>query len=120
MGALQNLEKGDFYDALKDIENSLSNVFTSDLIPALKTFINQFASDFGAKVLSDAAVLAPEVVSGTVGIVAAGTQLLQQAASQAGSIATQDAVTVALNALRVQVTALTPPNSVSATPPGSV
>lgn len=111
MGALQNIEKGDFEAALNDIETSLGKLFNSDVLPALKTFINQFASELGAQLLSDAATVAPTltVLGGTVSITDAATQLL----AKAGAQATSDATNLALNALRVQVTALAPVQAAS-------
>lgn len=104
----------------KEAVSGIASIFSHDVEPAIEAFVSQFITDFGKKVLADAEALAPQVASGQVSIVEAGTQLLAQAAAQAGGIAANDAVTVALNALRVQITALNPPNTVSkagATPP---
>jgi hypothetical protein len=105
MSALVNLEQGNIEGAILDIETSLKNLFTNDIVPALKTFISQFASEFGSQLLADAATAAPGILAGTTSIETAAASLL----SQAGVQATSDATTLALNALRVQVTAAAPP-----------
>ena len=75
---------------------------------AVETFVEQFASDFGSQALTQAATLAPSVIS--------GSQTIQEAAATLGTQVTADAITdaekdgtVALNALRVQITALNAP-----------
>lgn len=103
MGALQNLEKSQFDAALNDIETSLKAVFTDDVVPALKLFINTFATEFGSQALSLAGTAVASAVSGTS---------IQSIATTVGTQITADAVTDAekagdtvLNAVRVQLTA---------------
>lgn len=107
MGALQNLEKGNISGALHDIANWLEGGI-ADLesqFPIIGQFLQQFASDFGQKVLADAEALAPSVIAGTTTITAAAEQLVAQAGAQAASIASTDATNTALNALRLYVSA---------------
>jgi hypothetical protein len=118
-GALNKLLAGDVSGALHDVETSLGNLFSDDLVPALKTFISQFSTPFGAQALAAAGAAAASVISGTTTIQAAGTALV----AQIGTDALQDgenAATVALNALRVQITASSPSSSAAtSTPPAS-
>jgi len=115
MGALQNLEKGDVVDALRDaadwVENRVEGLESK--FPVLGQFVQQFASDFGQKLLTDAEAVAPAVVAGTTSITSAASTLFTEAEAQAASLSVSDATTLALNALRVHVTALTS----SAAPP---
>lgn len=83
-------------------------VSTAETVVA--NFVAQFASDFGAQMLNGAETLAPKVLSGELTIQAAGTQLLATATTDAVTDAEKDG-TVALNALRVQITAQTSPAS---------
>lgn len=103
-GALNHLLAGDVGTALHDIEVSIGNLFKDDVVPVLKVFITQFVSDFGAQALTAAAPLALQVISGSITIQAAGAQLGTQLATSAVTDAEKDG-TVALNALRVQITA---------------
>jgi hypothetical protein len=106
-GAINKLLTGNVSGALHDIETSLGNLFSDDLVPALKTFVSQFATPFGSQVLAAAETEAASVISGSTTMEAAGTALV----SQVGTDALQDgenAATVALNALRVQITAASP------------
>ena len=106
-GALNKLLAGDISGALNDIEVSLGNLFHDDIVPALKTFIGQFASDFGSQALSQAAALAPAVIAGTTSIQDAAVTLGGQLTVDAVTDAEKDG-TVALNAMRVQITAQSP------------
>jgi len=111
-GTINKLESGDVGGALHDIATWVSNRVhgLESQFPALGTFVSQFSSDFGKQVLADAEALAPTVIAGTTTIQAAAEQLVTQAAGQAASIASTDATTIALNALRVQITGLQAPN----------
>jgi hypothetical protein len=100
--------------AMRDIGTSLKGLFTDDVIPALKLFIQQFASDFGSQALSQAAALAPAVLSGQTTIQSAAGTLAGQITADAVTDAEKDG-TVALNALRVQITAQAP-NATSSAP----
>lgn len=108
MSFFGELKQGDISGAFRKLfgiaENEVSSL--EKQFPALGTFVTQFGSDFGQKILADAEALAPAVLAGTTSITAAATQLISQVATQAASIASADATTVALNALRVHVTAL--------------
>ena len=103
-GALNHLLHGDVGTAIHDIEVSIGNIFKDDVVPALKAFIEQFLSDFGNQALSVGATLAPKVISGEISMQDAGAQIASQLASIAVTTAEKDG-TVALNALRVQITA---------------
>jgi hypothetical protein len=73
---------------------------------ALETFTDQFLSDFGSQALSQAAALAPAVIAGTTSIQDAAATLGGQITADALTDAEKDG-TVALNALRVNITAQT-------------
>lgn len=103
MGALQNLEKGQFGAALNDIETSVKAVFTDEVAPALTMFINTFASDFGAQALALAAGAVGQLIGGT-SIQAVAASITPQITAAAITDAEKDG-TVVLNALRVQLTA---------------
>lgn len=107
-GALNKFEAGDISGGFHDLGVWLENRFTGleKQFPVLGQFVGQFASDFGKQVLSDAEALAPAVLAGTTKIQDAAAQLITQAAPQAVNIASADATQIALNALRVHVTAL--------------
>lgn len=77
--------------------------------PILGTFVSQFATDFGKKVLADAEALAPAVSAGTLSITSAAAQLVAQAITEAVDIAEHDATQIALNALRMYVSAPSQP-----------
>ena len=77
-GAINKFLIGEWSAGAHDIETSLGNVFSNDLIPALKAFIQQFATDFGSKALAQAAPLAAQVIAGSLTIQQAGTQLVAQ------------------------------------------
>lgn len=112
-GAINKFLNGEWSAGAHDIETSLGNVFSNDLIPALKAFIQQFASDFGSKALAQAAPLAAQVIAGSLTIQQAGTQLVAQVGTDAVQ-AGEDAGQVALNALRVNLTSQA---AASASPP---
>lgn len=103
MGALQNLEKGEFEAALNDIETSLKNLFTDEVVPALRTFIHTFASDFGSQALSIAATAVGQAIAGT-SIQDIAASVLPQITAAAITDAEKSGETV-LNAVRVQLTA---------------
>lgn len=119
MSFFGEIKQGDIVGAFKKILGFAENAVTSleAQFPALGTFVQQFGSDFGQKVLADAEALAPAVIAGTTTITVAAAQLVAQAASQAKSLAISDATTIALNALRVQVTAASPVALTVATTP---
>lgn len=103
-GALNHLLAGDFGTAVHDVEVSIGNLFHDSVVPALKVFITQFVSDFGSQALSAAAPLALQVIAGSITMTEAGTQLAEQLGPLAITDAEKDG-TVALNAIRVQITA---------------
>jgi len=114
MGALQNIEKGQFGAALNDIETSIKNLFTQDIAPALTAFVNQFASDFGSQALALAATSVGQVIAGTPIQTVAAT-ILPQITADAITDGEKDG-TVVLNALRVQLTAASSSAAVTGTP----
>lgn len=103
-GALNHLLHGEVGTAVHDVVVSTENFFTTTIDPALLAFIKQFASDFGSQALTAAAPLALQVIAGTTTIQAAGATLATQLSADALTDAEKDG-TVALNALRVQITA---------------
>lgn len=114
--------KGEEYlvNLAKQAASGIASIFVKDVEPAIEAFIHQFTTDFGQRILVDAEALASSVQDGSVSILEAASTLVAQAASQAGGIAAKDAVTVALNAIRVHLTNINPPDTVSkvgATPP---
>lgn len=112
MSLIGQLRAGDFGGALHKIEDGIGEFFTS-APNVIETFIKQFASDFGLDMLSKAEALAPQVLSGTLTIQAAGATLLAQASAVAITDAEKDG-TVALNALRVQIEAAKSTNAPTA------
>lgn len=107
--------KGEEYlvNLAKQAASGIASVFVKDVEPALEAFIHQFTTDFGALALQEAAALAPAVKANPSSILTVGADLVSKLASKAGGIAAQDALTVALNALRVHVTAINPPATAS-------
>lgn len=107
MNILKELEQGNVSAVLHKLASLVETGVTDveNQFPIIGQFISQFATDFGKKVLADAEALAPAVISGQTSIVAAAEQLVVQAAPQAASIAAADASNVALNALRLYVSA---------------
>lgn len=100
-------------EPLSDFTSKVSSLLRPDVSAgetAVANFVAQFASDFGAQMLNGAETLAPQVLSGQLTIQAAGTQLMATATTDAVTDAEKDG-TVALNALRVQITAKTAPAS---------
>lgn len=76
------------------------------VVPALETFCQQFLTAFGAQALSLAETEAPSVLSGSKTIQQAAADIAPQITADATTDA-EKAGTVALNAVRVQLTALT-------------
>lgn len=116
----QNVVEGkepaiDLLNKIKELGGELIN----DGETVLETFAEQFASDFGTQALSQAETLAPTVIDGTQTIQQAATTLLGQVTADAVTDAEKDG-TVALNALRVQITAQTTSSQVAADPKPSV
>lgn len=102
-GALNHALHGEFGTALNDIETSLGKLFKDDVVPALKTFIEMFASDFGSQALSIAATAVGQVATGT-DIKTIAATVTAQITAAAITDAEKDGTTV-LNAVRVQLTA---------------
>ena len=98
-------------DVLKKVEQ-LGGEVIADGETALEAFTDQFLSDFGSQALAQAAALAPGVIAGTTSIQAAAATLGGQITADAITDAEKDG-TVALNALRVQITAQTAAPSVA-------
>lgn len=103
-GAINHLEHGEVGTAINDIETSVRKFFVDDVSPVLTTFLKQFLSDFGSQALSQAAALAPGIISGATTIQEAAVTLVGQVTADAATDAEKDG-TVALNALRVQIEA---------------
>ena len=100
-------------EPLSDFTSKVSSLLTPAVNSAEKVianFVAQFASDFGAQMLTSAETLAPKVISGELTIQDAGKQLMATATTDAITDAEKDG-TVALNALRVQITAQVAPAS---------
>ena len=99
-------------DLVSKVESLVGNAFGGSVKVVenvLETFGEQFVTDFGSEMLTKAEALAPAVITGTTSIKDAGAQLMADATTAAITDAEKDG-TVALNALRVQITAqLTPP-----------
>ena len=74
-------------------------------VPALAAFAKQFMSDFGSQALALAEPEAAAVLAGTKTMQQAGADILPQITADAETDAEKDG-TVALNAVRVQLTAL--------------
>lgn len=110
MGAIQNLEKGQLGAALNDIVSWVEGGVAAleSQFPIIGQFLTQFTSDLGQKVLSDAEALAPSVIAGTTSFTAAAATLANQAVMAGLATAESDAAAVAMNALRLYVSAPVP------------
>jgi hypothetical protein len=110
MGALQNLEKGNVIAALNDIVTSIKSEFTSieSEFPELGTFISQFDTDFGKAALTAGKAFVADIKAGTVPLLTAAEQLVEQVGVDAFNIAKTDALAIAGNALGVLVRAPAP------------
>lgn len=92
----------DVWSDIQKGESQLGQV----VVPALEKFTEQFLSDFGSQALTEAEKVAPSVLDGTQSIQDAATSILPLITADAVTDAEKDG-TVALNAVRVQLTALT-------------
>lgn len=84
-------------------EEALQRFFSNDLVPVLKTFIEQFASELGTAALNAGASFAAEVIAGK-STKDAGQELLNHLQTKGINILTHDALDIAMNAIRVHVT----------------
>lgn len=82
----------------------VENFFSKDVDPLLVTFFTQFLTDFGKAALKDAAQFVEALMDSSTDIKTAGNTLLGQLKDQGITTAEQDAGTVVMNALRVQLT----------------
>ena len=107
MSFFKEIEAGDFSGAFRKVASWVESDVAAlqGQFPVIGQFLTQFTSDFGKKVLADAEALAPGVIAGTSSITSAAATLVSQAATAGLSIAESDATQVALNALRVYVSA---------------
>jgi hypothetical protein len=76
------------------IWDDIKGFFIADVEPTLKAFLTQFDSEEGRMILSEAIAVAPALISGNFGTVAA--QVLKDVISKSEAIAAQD-VAVTLN-----------------------
>lgn len=91
-------------DVLADMEKGEAQV-GAVVVPNLEKFVEQFFTDFGAQALALAEGEAPAVLSGSKTIQQAAADITPQITADATQDAEKDG-TVALNAVRVQLTAL--------------
>lgn len=91
-------------DVWADIKKGFSQL-GQVVVPALETFVDQFLTDFGSQALALAEPEAQKIISGEKTIEQAAADLIPQIAAVAVTTAEKDG-TVALNALRVHLTAL--------------
>lgn len=107
MNILTELEQGNVSAVVSKIVSVIKGEVSSleSQFPILGQFLSQFESDFGQKILADAEALAPAILAGTSTIGAAASQLISQAGPLAASVAANDATNIALNALRMYVSA---------------
>lgn len=102
-------------DVWADIKKGITQV-GQVVVPALETFVDQFLTDFGSQALTLAEGVAPKVLSGEMSIQEAAASIVPGITADAVTDAEKDG-TVALNAVRVQITALNSAPAASVAPP---
>ena len=101
MSLIGLIKQGDWQGAARKIES----IFVQDVVDPVEVFAEQFLTDFGKFALQEASTYVPQLLSGATTIPVAGAQILADSEKEAVSIAEKDALAVAQNALRVQLTA---------------
>ena len=101
------IKSGDVAGAVKKVVALIEGEVTAleTEFPIIGTFLTQFESDFGKAALKLAEAAAPDVISGKTPITEAAATLITGVTAQGIAIAEHDATQVALNALRLYVSA---------------
>lgn len=100
---------------IKKEAQNVKDFFVSAVDPVLENFVKQFMTDFGKAALVEAAPLAQALLNGeaNVTIQTQAKTLVENLAAKGITLAESDAMQVALNAIRVNITPQQPDVTVS-------